>query len=122
MAADPWEAQVRYAVEIDVRDINEPPTLQPFEVELAESALPDAVVGTLRADDEDADPQHTVASFSLASASEKFAVLGDGSVVVAQDAAFDFESQRYFALSARVVDHGGLFDDTMPREAWARMR
>lgn len=96
------------SVIVNVDDVNEPPVFEGRTFDIDENSVDGTVVGTLQANDPDADDN---VSFAITSGntSDAFALdANSGVLTVADTNQFDFETSPTFTLEASATDNAGL--------------
>ena len=109
-------------VEVEVRDVHEPPSIVGHNVVLDENAPQDSIIGDLEVNDGDdcpdggAGPRPCNLNFEIISGNENGAVgiNAKGELYVANASAFNYEERRVIALGVK-VDDGLLSAYALPR-------
>ncbi|MAT98165.1 MAG: hypothetical protein CL608_13555 [Anaerolineaceae bacterium] len=100
-------------IEINVTDVNEPPTVNDNSFSIDENSSNTAVVGTVTASDPDADDEDAL-TFGILTGNTggAFSIANDGSnngrITVANSSQLDYETRQSFMLGIIVTDTGGL--------------
>ena len=103
---DPDGGSLEKVLTISINDVNEAPTqIQLSQVEVAEDALDNTVIGELSTLDPDAGDSHTYTLID--DAGGRFQIAGD-QLQVAPGALLDFETTPSHTLEVRSTDGGGL--------------
>lgn len=103
VAIDDGQLESTAEIRIDLRDINESPTIQGSTFAIEENSAPGTAVGTVQSADEDNDP--LVLAISSGNEDGAFRVDAQtGEITVADSAPLDYESTKAFILSVVVTD------------------